>query len=138
MTDVSDLRSRVTGPVLVAGDPGYADESTSWILNFTHTPDVVVGAATHQDVVEAVRFAAEHRLPVRVQGTGHGAHAAITDGVLITTRRLDPVSIDAGSRSASARSDTCWEAASARSSTATDSAATGCDRSTSCWRTVTS
>jgi hypothetical protein len=108
MTDVSDLRSRVTGPVLVAGDPGYADESTSWILNFTHTPDVVVGAATHQDVVEAVRFAAEHRLPVRVQGTGHGAHAAITDGVLITTRRLDSVSIDAGSRSATIGAGVSW------------------------------
>jgi FAD/FMN-containing dehydrogenase len=109
MTDVSELRARVTGPVFVAGDDGYAEESTSWILNFTHTPDVVVGAASTQDVVEAVQFAAANHLPVRVQDTGHGSHAAITDGVLITTRRLDTIRVDAGARTATIGAGVSWD-----------------------------
>lgn len=50
MTDVSELRSSVTGPVLVAGDEGYAEESVGWLLNFSHTPDILVGVASAQDV----------------------------------------------------------------------------------------
>lgn len=98
MSDVTPLRSRVSGPVLIPGDDGYADESAAWIQNFIHTPDVVVGAASAKDVIEAVRFADANGLAVRVQGSGHGSNVAIADGVLITTRRLDSVSIDPKTR----------------------------------------
>jgi FAD/FMN-containing dehydrogenase len=108
MADVATLRSHVAGPVLVEGDEGYAEESLPWFRNYTHTPDVVVGAASAQDVVEAVKFAAAGGLPVRVQGSGHGAHAAITDGVLITTKRLDALSIDPETRIASFGAGLAW------------------------------
>ncbi|HEX4400328.1 MAG TPA: FAD-binding oxidoreductase [Galbitalea sp.] len=98
MSDVAPLRSRVSGPVLISSDDGYVVESAAWIQNFVHTPDVVVGATSASDVVEAVKFAAANGLAVRVQGSGHGSDAAITDGVLITTRRLDSVSIDPATR----------------------------------------
>ncbi|HEY5231381.1 MAG TPA: FAD-binding oxidoreductase [Galbitalea sp.] len=94
MSDVSTLRSRVSGPVLISGDEGYAEESEAWIQNFVHTPDVVVGAASAEDVVEAVKFAAANGLAVRIQGSGHGSHAAITNGMLITTKRLNAVTVD--------------------------------------------
>jgi FAD/FMN-containing dehydrogenase len=110
MTDVAHLRSRVTGPVLVEGDDGYTDESIAWILNFTHTPDVVVGAASAQDVVEAIKFAEANNLAVRVQGSGHGSHASITDGVLITTKRLDSVEIDPATRIATIGAGVAWGA----------------------------
>jgi hypothetical protein len=108
MADVSTLRARVSGPVLEAGDEGYAAESLAWILNFTHTPDVVVGAESAQDVVESVKYAAAHNLPVRMQGTGHGSHVAITDGVLISTRRLDSVEIDPSTRIATLGAGVAW------------------------------
>jgi hypothetical protein len=113
MTDVSNLRSRVAGPVLVAGDEGYAEESLAWILNFTHTPDVVVGASSAQDVVEAVKFATANNLPVRVQASGHGSHAPITDGVLITTKRLDSLAIDPASHVATIGAGVAWAAVTA-------------------------
>jgi len=108
MVDVAALRTRVTGPVLIPGDDNYSEESKGFILNFSHTPDVIVGAASAQDVVEAVRFAAENVLPVRIQATGHGAHANITDGVLITTKRLDTVEIDASTRLATIGAGVTW------------------------------
>ncbi len=110
MADVSTLRSRVSGPVLVGGDDGYAEESLAWVRNFTHTPDVVVGAASASDVIEAVKFAGANNLPVRVQGSGHGSHAAITDGVLITTNRLDSVEIDPATRIATIGAGVAWDA----------------------------
>ena len=93
--DLTDLRSRVTGPVLGRDDDGFAEEASAWLLNFAQSPDVVVGAASPADVSEAVKFAAANSLAVRVQGTGHGAEEHITDGLLITTRRLNGISVDA-------------------------------------------
>jgi FAD/FMN-containing dehydrogenase len=117
MADIAHLRSRVSGPVLVAGDDGYAEESLAWFMNFTHTPDVVVGAASAQDVVEAVKFAGANGLAVRVQASGHGAHVAITDGVLITTRRLDALDIDPASRIATIGAGLAWGAVVAEAGT---------------------
>ena len=108
MIDTNELRSRVTGPVLVASDEAYATEVAGYNLAVTHTPDVVVGAASAADVVEAVLYARELALPVRVQSTGHGAHSPITDGVLITTNRLDDVKLDAGSRIATVGAGARW------------------------------
>src|SRR5665213_3045932 len=114
MVDASALRARVTGPVLVAGDDGYAEESLGWILNFTHTPDVVVGAASAHDVVETVKFAAANNLPVRVQASGHGSHVAITDGVLITTKRLNGLQVDPSTHIATIGAGLNWDAVIAR------------------------
>lgn len=89
-----ELKSRVSGVVLERGEEGFADELSGFNLAVVHSPDVVVGAASVDDVVAAVRYAAEHGLAVRVQATGHGAEVPITDGLVITTKRLDTLSID--------------------------------------------
>ena len=88
----------MAGPVLAAGDAGFADEVRGWLLNFESTPDVVVGATSPADVAVAIRFAVAEGLPVRIQGTGHGAEVPIGDGLLITTKRLDGVRIDPTTR----------------------------------------
>jgi hypothetical protein len=108
MVDVAPLRARVSGPVLVPADDGFAEEVLPWLRTFTHTPDVAVGAASASDVVEAVAFARANGLAVRVQGTGHGSDEAIADGVLILTRRLNQVSIDPLTRIATLGAGACW------------------------------
>ena len=94
MTDITALRSAVSGPVLTPADEGFAAETTGFNLYYQHTPEVVVGATSVADVVAAVDFAREHRMPVRMIATGHGSHALVTDGVLVNTSRLDELSID--------------------------------------------
>lgn len=89
-----ELATRVAGPVLEPGDAGFDQEVSGFNLAVTHRPQLVVGVTSTADVVAAVRFAAERGMPVRVQATGHGAHHPITDGMLITTRRLDGLRID--------------------------------------------
>jgi FAD/FMN-containing dehydrogenase len=108
--DVTGLRAQVAGPVLTLGDDGFADEVVSWIRNFDHTPQVAVGATSVADVIAAVKFARHHSLPVRVQATGHASHFAITDGVLILTKRMNGVAVDAETRTATIAAGVPWGA----------------------------
>ena len=108
MSDLTLLRSRIAGPVLARNDAGFAEEVAAWNRTFIHTPDVAVGATSASDVAEAVKFARGNGLAVRLQATGHGSHEAITDGVLILTRRLDALSIDPASRIATVGAGLPW------------------------------
>src|SRR4051794_751044 len=88
------LRRQVAGPVFEPSDAGYDAEIAAWNLSTTHRPPIVVGAACADDVAVAVRFAIKHQLSVAVQATGHGASFPVSDGILITTKRMTHVSVD--------------------------------------------
>src|SRR3712207_9463570 len=94
-TDLHAPRSAVAGPVLTSGDPEYAEDAGGYNVAVVHQPDVIVGATSAADVAAAVGWAAEHALPVAVQATGHAATERTTDGVLISTRRMQDVQVDA-------------------------------------------
>ncbi|MFD6272776.1 FAD-binding oxidoreductase [Nocardia asteroides] len=89
-----------TGPVFAPDDAGYAEEIAGFQTAYTHRPSLVVGAVHAEDVRAAVEYAARHGLPVAVQATGHGLSVAADRGVLITTRRMDAVTVDARARTA--------------------------------------
>lgn len=110
MSDFAALRSHVSGTVLTPRDQGFAAEVTGVNLSFPHRPDVVVGVASVADAVAAVTFAQERRMPVRMLATGHGSHTLITDGMLITTFRLDSLSIDERTGIASIGAGVRWDA----------------------------
>lgn len=98
------------GVVFEPGDPGFAEELAGFNTAVTHAPELVVGVASTADVVAAVRYAAANGLAVRVQSTGHGAEAPITDGLVITTKRLDGVAIDPVARTATIGAGVPWSA----------------------------
>ena len=104
----SELAGRVSGPVYLPGDDGYAPEIAAFNTAVVHTPDIVVGADSAADVVESVRFAREQGHSVSVQATGH-TEAPIASGLLVSTRRLDGVRIDAEKRTAAIGAGTRWE-----------------------------
>ncbi|CAM5447448.1 FAD-binding oxidoreductase [Leifsonia shinshuensis] len=95
---VARLRDRVHGTVYGRGDEGLAAEVACFNPAIRHDPDIVVAVADEGDVAEAVRFAREHGLPVRVQATGHGSEAQISGGLIVSTRALDTIDVDGGSR----------------------------------------
>lgn len=114
-TDVAALRDRVSGRVLARGDlpdggPTAAEAVAAHSTLVTHDPDVAVLAETEADVVEAVRFAAHHGLPVRSHATGHGESSPITDGVVLGTSGLAGVEVDPASRVARIGAGTRWNA----------------------------
>jgi len=113
-TDVAALRDRVTGSVIArddAGDGPTAGEAVAAHSTLVvHDPDVAVLAASEADVVEAVRFAAQHGLHVRAHATGHGEASAITDGLVVGTNDLAGVEVDPTTRIARIGAGTLWKA----------------------------
>lgn len=108
--EIDALIGLVQGPVFVPGDGGYDAERAGFQTASRHRPDVVVGATGAEDVRAAVEFAGEHGLPVAVQGTGHALLSVAGEGgVLITTRRMSGVRVDAEVRTAWIEAGVRWE-----------------------------
>ncbi|WP_181765543.1 FAD-binding oxidoreductase [Streptomyces albidus (ex Kaewkla and Franco 2022)] len=101
-------RSLVRGPVLIPGDDGYDEERSGFQTGYRHRPGVIVCATVAEDVRLAVKYAAEHALPLAVQATGHGLAAPVEGGVLVSTRRMTDVRVDAGARTAWIEAGVRW------------------------------
>ncbi len=107
--DIGALRDRVKGSVFVADDEGYDAERDGFQTAARHRPDVVVGASGAEDVRIAVEFAGANGLPVGVQGTGHALLSVASEGgVLINTRRMDGLRVDAEARTAWIEAGVKW------------------------------
>ncbi|MDH6215722.1 FAD-binding oxidoreductase [Streptomyces pseudovenezuelae] len=95
--------------VLHPGEPGYDEELAGFQTGFTRRPAVVFGAASADDVITAVRYAADRELPIGVQATGHGLPGASEGEVLVTTRRMDGVSVDPEARTVRVEAGVRWK-----------------------------
>jgi len=108
-SSVADLRHRLTGPAFLPGEPGYSRECSTYNLLTPLRPRVAVGAGTAADVQAAVRFAAEHGLGVAVRGGGHIVARQDEGIVVINTRRMRAVSVDADARRARFGGGALWQ-----------------------------
>ena len=106
--DVDDLRSSVHGPVYAAGDDGMAAEVATWNVAVQHTPAISVGATCAADVAAAVSWATARGLGVAVQATGHGPVRNAAGSVMVTTRRMQGLSIDPERRIARVEAGVKW------------------------------
>lgn len=97
---LAQLAADVSGPVLTAADPDYAQEIAAFNLAHRIAPAVVVGATSTADVVAAVRFATANGRKVAAQATGHGLLGDLDGAVLITTHRMAQVSIAVAAKTA--------------------------------------
>jgi len=92
-TDVTDpidprlaeeLKGRLRGAVLRAGDPGYDDCRSLWNAQIDRRPGLVARCLGVADVVAGVSFAHEHGLALSIKGGGHNiAGLAVCDGGLM-------------------------------------------------------
>lgn len=102
------LEKNVSGPVLTPDDAGYAEETATFNRTLSHRPAVVVGATGPADVQAAVRYAARHDLAVAVNATGHGAVVSADGTLMITTRRMSTMAVDAVGRRARVGAGVRW------------------------------
>src|SRR5690606_8142922 len=78
------LRSRLRGPLILPGEPGYEDSRTVWNAMIDRRPALVVRCSGTADVLATVRFAREHDLLLAIKGGGHNiAGLAVADGALL-------------------------------------------------------
>jgi hypothetical protein len=91
---MNDDLPHIRGPVLHPSQEGFDGETSGYNLLLRHQPALVVGATGPADVMAAVRFSAERRMPVAVQATGHGPSVAADGAIFINTKRMTGVRID--------------------------------------------
>jgi FAD/FMN-containing dehydrogenase len=99
---VAGLRDRMTGTVILPGEPGYDQARTLFNAMIDRRPRVIAQCGTVEDVVTAIGFGRESGLEIGVRGGGHGvAGMALADGGLtIDLSRMRRVTVDPEARTA--------------------------------------
>jgi FAD/FMN-containing dehydrogenase len=92
------------GEVFTPGDEGYDAARALWNGMIDKRPRAILRCAGVADVIDAVHFAREQRLPVAVRGGGHGVagNALRDDAVVVDLSRMKGIRVDPAARTARA------------------------------------
>jgi len=99
---VTAFGSSLRGPLVKPGEDGYDEARTVWNAMIDRKPALVVRCAGTGDVIQAVKFAAEHSLRLAVKGAGHNiaGKGVCDDGLLIDLSLLRAVYVDEAAKTA--------------------------------------
>jgi FAD/FMN-containing dehydrogenase len=102
MTSTSTQPAKLTGRIVRPGDADYRAASDSWNLLFTHDPRVIVFAQQTQDVVNALAWARQNNVPLRVRSGGHCLEgwSTVDDGIVIDVSDMKSATIGTSSGTA--------------------------------------
>ena len=104
------LRAAFGGQLLGPSDPGYESARRTWNGAIDRHPALVAQCAGRDDVVAAVRFAAEMGALVAIKAGGHSipGHSTCDDGLVIDVSGLREVVVDAARGVAVAEPGATW------------------------------
>jgi hypothetical protein len=90
----------LTGRIVRPQDPGYANASLGWDELFVRYPLVIVFAQDTQDVVNALTWARQHNVALRVRSGRHSLEgwSNVDNGIVIDVSELKSVRIDTATR----------------------------------------
>jgi FAD/FMN-containing dehydrogenase len=102
---VQAFKTGFRGPVLAPDAPDYEETRKVWNAMIDRRPGLILRCTGTQDVVNAVRFARQHRFLVSVRGGGHNiAGLAVCDGgLMIDLSLMKGVWVDPKARTARAQ-----------------------------------
>lgn len=100
----ADLMRRLTGNVLLPGDPTWDEARLGWSRRWSPQPLAIVRAADTADVATTVRFARETDTPLTIRSGGHSlaGHGGADDAILLDLGGLRGMTIDPEARIAQA------------------------------------
>ncbi|MFI5629505.1 FAD-binding oxidoreductase [Streptomyces sp. NPDC051664] len=92
--------ANLTGRIVRPDDPGYASASLGWDELFVRYPLVIVYAQETQDVVNALTWARQNDVALRVRSGGHSLEgwSNVDNGIVIDVSELKSAHIDTASR----------------------------------------
>ena len=94
--------ARLTGRIVRPSDPDYPRASAGWDELFVHYPLVIVYAQKTHDVVNALTWARQHDVALRVRSGGHSLEgwSNVDNGIVIDVSQLKSAHIDTTARTA--------------------------------------
>jgi FAD/FMN-containing dehydrogenase len=98
------------GEVLFPGDARYDEARSVFNGMIDRRPAVIGVCGSTADVVAAVNFARDQRLPLSVYGGGHGVTGAavVDDGLVVDMRGMKGIAVDADARTVRAEAGLNW------------------------------
>ncbi|MFC9815086.1 FAD-binding oxidoreductase [Streptomyces virginiae] len=92
--------AKLTGRIVRPDDAGYTDARLGWDRLFSHYPLVIVFAQNTQDVVNALTWARQNDVAVRVRSGRHSLEgwSNVDNGLVIDISELKSVHIDTAAR----------------------------------------
>jgi hypothetical protein len=94
---IDELKASLRGRLIVPADEDYDAARTVYNAMIDRRPAAIARCADVGDVVSAVNFAREHRLPLAVRGGGHngGGLGVVDDGLVIDLSPMKGTRVDA-------------------------------------------
>ena len=107
---IAELRQHLRGAVLVQDDPGFELGRRVWNAAIDRYPAALVRCQDAEDVVRAVRLAADHGVGFTVRGGGHNvAGRSLRDGtLLLDLSGMRSVAINPGTCTALVEGGALW------------------------------
>ena len=102
---IDSFRTRLRGPLLLPGEPGYDEGRAVWNAMIDRRPALIVRCLGVADVISAVNFAREHSLALSIKGGGHNiAGLAVCDeGLMLDMSLMRGVWLDPSAGTARAQ-----------------------------------
>jgi len=104
------LADRIDGEVITTGHGGYDAARRVWNGMIDRHPTAIVRCADAGDVGTAIRFAAEHGLPLAVRGGGHNVAgtAVVDDGLVLDLSPMRRVRVGPTGRTVRVQGGATW------------------------------
>jgi FAD/FMN-containing dehydrogenase len=98
--DITKFVTTVRGPVIRAGDAGYDDARKLYNAMIDRRPRLIVRCADAADVITAVNFGRDNKMPIAVRGGGHNGpgFGSVNDGLVIDMSLMKGVRVDPNRR----------------------------------------
>ncbi|MFE0509111.1 FAD-binding oxidoreductase [Streptomyces sp. NPDC058964] len=92
--------AKLTGRIVRPEDPGYTDARLGWDQLFSHYPLVIVFAQNTEDVVNALTWARQNDVALRIRSGRHSLEgwSNVDSGLVIDISELKSVHIDSAAR----------------------------------------
>jgi len=106
----NDFKASLRGRLLGSHDDGYDEARRIWNGMFDRRPALIARCAGVADVMRAVSFGRDHRLPIAVRGGGHSfpGHSVCDGGLVIDLSAMKGIRVDPAARIARAEAGVKW------------------------------
>jgi FAD/FMN-containing dehydrogenase len=93
LQDITQLNEQIVGDVITPDHPAY--DAQRIVFNRAGRPAIIVRCQGVEDIVTALRFAREQRLPMSVRSGGHGVSGQATNdgGLILDLAGLDQINV---------------------------------------------